>query len=138
LPVSAHANVPNSAALHAAPFPQAARNLRNGPSSKQAGAATEDREWEISGVIDWETAATGSALWDIGSLFCYARRYFPEFRELFVQGYRAGSGELPPDWCRTARLLDAVRLVAILNEERELLGVFAECRELIESVTAST
>lgn len=94
-------------------------------------------EWEISGVIDWETAAMGSALWDVGSLFRYARRYSAEFHELFEQGYRAGGGELPPDWWRSARLLDATRLVAILSEERELPGVFAECRELIESVALS-
>jgi aminoglycoside phosphotransferase (APT) family kinase protein len=92
----------------------------------------EQDEREISGVIDWETAAAGSALWDVGSLFRYSRRYSPEFRKRFEQGYRAGGGELPRDWWRTARLLDATRLVGILNEERELPGVFAECRELIE------
>lgn len=91
-------------------------------------------DWEISGVLDWETAAMGSALWDAGSLFRYSRRYSPDFRRLFEQGYRAGGGELPPDWWRTARLLDATRLVAILSDDRELPGVFAECRELIESV----
>ena len=102
------------------------RNLLVKPTSRN--------EWEISGVIDWETAAAGSALWDVGSLFRYSRRYSPDFREFFEQGYRAGGGELPPDWWRIARLLDATRLVAILSEERKLPGVFAECRELIESV----
>jgi aminoglycoside phosphotransferase (APT) family kinase protein len=98
--------------------------------------STRAGEWEISGVIDWEAAGVGSALWDVGSLFRYSRRYSPDFRDFFAQGYQAAGGELPLDWWQTARLLDATRLVSILSEERELPGVFAECRELIESVVA--
>lgn len=41
---------------------------------------------------------------------------------------------MPEGWWRIARLLDSTRLVEILNEERELPVVFAECRELIEVV----
>ncbi len=90
-------------------------------------------EWGISGVIDWEEAAAGSALWDVGSLFRYPRRYSEEFRKLFERGYRAALGKLPPDWWHTARTIDATRLVAILGAERELPGVFAECAELVRS-----
>jgi hypothetical protein len=35
-------------------------------------------------------------------------------------------------------LLDATRLVATLNEERELPVVFAECRDLIEAVVTES
>jgi Ser/Thr protein kinase RdoA (MazF antagonist) len=92
--------------------------------------------WEVSGVIDWEAAGAGSALWDVGSLFRYPRRYPPEFRTTFERGYRAAGGELPPGWWWLARLLDATRQVATLSEERELPIVFAECSELVESVVA--
>jgi hypothetical protein len=34
-------------------------------------------------------------------------------------------------WHRASRLLDATRVVEILNEDRDLPAVFAECRELI-------
>lgn len=91
-------------------------------------------EWGISGVIDWEEAAAGSVLWDVGSLFRYPRRYSDEFRTLFERGYRAAGGRLPPDWWHTARTIDATRLVAILSQERELPGVFAECAELVGSI----
>jgi aminoglycoside phosphotransferase (APT) family kinase protein len=90
--------------------------------------------WRISGLIDWEVAFSGSLLWDVGSLFRYPRRYSETFRQRFERGYRDAGGALPEDWLRTARLLDATRLVATLNEERELPVVFAECRELIEAV----
>ncbi|HEX8173499.1 MAG TPA: aminoglycoside phosphotransferase family protein [Pyrinomonadaceae bacterium] len=92
--------------------------------------------WEISGVIDWEEAAEGSPLWDVGSLFRYHRRYSEEFRTLFAEGYYAAGGRLPADWCMVARTIDSVRLVSILSEERELPGVFVECIELIQSIVA--
>jgi aminoglycoside phosphotransferase (APT) family kinase protein len=90
--------------------------------------------WRISGLIDWEAAFSGSSLWDVGSLFRCPRRYSEIFRQRFERGYRDVGGALPEDWLRTARLLDATRLVATLNEERELPVVFAECRELIEAM----
>jgi aminoglycoside phosphotransferase (APT) family kinase protein len=88
----------------------------------------------ISGVLDWESAAIGSALWDVGSFFRYARRYGPEFRDQFEYGYRRAGGELPSDWWRTARVLDGTRLIAILSEERCLPTVFAECHTLLEAL----
>jgi hypothetical protein len=85
-------------------------------------------------LIDWEAAFSGSQLWDVGSLFRYSQRYTETFRQGFERGYRDAGGALPEDWLRTARLLDATRQVATLNEERELPVVFAECRELIEAM----
>jgi aminoglycoside phosphotransferase (APT) family kinase protein len=97
-------------------------------------APTEDGGWRISGLIDWEAAFSGSSLWDLGSLFRYGRHYSETFRQRFERGYRDAGGALPEDWLRAARLLDATRIVATLNEEREMPVVFAECRELIEEV----
>ncbi len=84
--------------------------------------------WQVSGLLDREAAACGATLWDVGSLFRYSHRYGVEFREGFARGYRAAGGTLPEDWWRTARLLDATRLVAILDGEALLTEVFAECR----------
>lgn len=93
--------------------------------------------WEVRGLLDWESASRGAALWDVGSLFRYPRRYAPEFRERFARGYRAAGGELPRGWWWSARLLDATRLVDTLAEPRELPTVFAECRALIAELLAS-
>jgi aminoglycoside phosphotransferase (APT) family kinase protein len=99
-------------------------------------APTGDGDWRVSGLIDWENAFSGSPLWDVGSLFRYAKRYSETFRQRFERGYCEAGGRLPEDWWRSARLLDATRLVSILNDEQELPSVFAECRELIEAVVA--
>jgi aminoglycoside phosphotransferase (APT) family kinase protein len=97
-------------------------------------ALAEDGGWRISGLIDWGAAFSGSLLWDLGNLFRYGRRYSETFRQRFERGYRDAGGALPEDWLRTARLLDATRQIATLNEEWEMPVVFAECRELIEAV----
>lgn len=96
--------------------------------------ATRAGTWEIAGVLDWEMAAIGSPLWDIGSLFRYATRYSTEFRAGFGRGYRAAGGSLPDEWWTLARLLDVTRVVAILSETRDLSTVFDDCRSIVASV----
>jgi len=92
---------------------------------------TVSAAWIPTGVLDWESAHVGSALWDVGSLFRYWRRYDEEFRAAFARRYRAVGGSLPDEWWRLSRALDITRLVTILDEERELPSVFFDCRELI-------
>lgn len=92
-----------------------------------------EASWRIAGLIDWEAAGRGCRLWDVGSLFRYGNRYSVDFRDRFEEGYNA-MGELPCDWYRMCRLLDSLRLLDIVNGERELPDVFAECRGLIRSV----
>ncbi len=93
--------------------------------------------WRIGGVIDWEAAAIASPLVDLGQLFRYVGRYDAAFVADFERGYREADGELPEGWLRTARLLDATSVVDILDEPRELPGVFAECRRLLADLVAA-
>jgi aminoglycoside phosphotransferase (APT) family kinase protein len=92
--------------------------------------------WRINGVIDWETASTGSPLGDIGSLFRYGERHDATFRAGFERGYRDAGGELPVGWYLTARLLDVLELVAVLDEDQEIEAVFADCRTLVGKLVA--
>lgn len=99
-------------------------------------APDADGGWRVSGLIDWEKAFSGAALWDVGRLFRYAKRYSETFRRRFERSYCDAGGTLPEDWWRTSSLLDATESVAILSEEQELPIVFAECRELVAAVIA--
>ena len=103
-------------------------------SGRNTLARNEEGRWSVSGIVDWESASSGCVLWDVGSLFRYSARYSGAFADLFERGYRAAGGTLPDGWRRAARLLDATRLVAILDEDRELSDVFSECRELIDAL----
>ncbi|MFT3697684.1 MAG: aminoglycoside phosphotransferase family protein [Kofleriaceae bacterium] len=88
--------------------------------------------WRINGIIDWETATTSSPLYDIGSLFRYNERHDQAFLEAFERGY----GGLPEGWNRSARLLDSLDLIELLDEEEGHDRVFADCRVLIEKLVA--
>lgn len=90
--------------------------------------------WTLKGILDWDATATGSGLWDVGSFFRYSHRYDEDFRARFEAGYRAAGGELPHDWWRLARLLDATCVVAILEETRPLPRLFAECGLVITAL----
>ena len=91
-----------------------------------------DREhWQIAGLIDWEATTTGSPLFDLGSLFRYADRFSDQFRAAFERGYRAAGGELPDNWLRMARLIDATWVIDTVDDEHEHEDVFEECRTLM-------
>lgn len=87
-------------------------------------------------LIDWEEASAGWAWWDLGSLFRHPRRYDAAFRTA-LKGYRAWGGTLPEGWWRCARLLDAMRQLATLEEAQERPATFADCRELLELLVGS-
>lgn len=87
--------------------------------------------WRIQGVIDWESAGTGSELVDIGSLFRYAPQYDDAFVAEFERGYIEAGGALPEGWFTTARLIDSVRLIDTLDGPRELPGIYQDCRMLL-------
>jgi aminoglycoside phosphotransferase (APT) family kinase protein len=95
-----------------------------------------DDRWRIAGVIDWEAVATGTPLVDVGALFRYTGRYDDAFRTAFERGYRDAGGGLPDDWYRTARLLDALRLIEVLDEPCDLPAVFADCRVQLARLAA--
>jgi aminoglycoside phosphotransferase (APT) family kinase protein len=92
--------------------------------------------WRIGGVIDWEAATCASPLVDIGSVFRYTQRYDAQFAADFERGYREADGTLPEAWLHTARLVDALWLVEMLDERRELPGVYADCRMLVAKLVA--
>jgi aminoglycoside phosphotransferase (APT) family kinase protein len=98
----------------------------------------EAQSWNVAAVLDWESASIGSPLWDLGSLFRYARRYSRQFRVDFARGYGEVFRELPDDWWFQSRLLDATRLVGVLAEERDLASVFDDCREVVARLVEPT
>jgi aminoglycoside phosphotransferase (APT) family kinase protein len=97
----------------------------------------EGDRWRIAGVIDWEAAWIASPLADLGQLFRDAGRHDAAFLAEFERGYREAGGVLPDGWLYTARLLDAMTVVDLLDEARELPGVFADCRRLLTQLVTT-
>ena len=92
--------------------------------------------WRVNGIIDWETTTTGSQLFDIGSLFRYGNRADADFRAGFEAGYRDAGGALPTGWFHSARLVDSIFLVEVLDDEPELPEVHADMRRLLTRLVA--
>lgn len=105
-------------------------------SHRNVIVARRGDRWRINGIIDWETATTSSPLFDIGSLFRYGDRHDAAWLTGFEQGYRDGGGELPAGWNVSARLLDCLDLVELLDEEHGLQVLFDDCRILIQKLVA--
>lgn len=71
----------------------------------------------VVAVVGWDAATTGSVLWDAGSVLRH--RNDPAFCADFARGH----GGLPAGWQRSARALDATRLVERLDDDAiALLG----------------
>jgi aminoglycoside phosphotransferase (APT) family kinase protein len=93
---------------------------------------------DIAGLIDWEDAFRGSALYDVGSLFRYPRRFDDAFGARFATAYREAGGTLRDDWRRTALLVDACRQIDTLEEPVSRPAVFSEVIELLQTLAFSS
>lgn len=61
---------------------------------------------QVTGVLDWEFAFSGSPLLDFGNLFRPPVDTLPGFLQGFVEGYSTGGGALPPLWQEMSMLVD--------------------------------
>jgi Ser/Thr protein kinase RdoA (MazF antagonist) len=75
--------------------------------------AQRDGRWRMAAVLDWEFAFSSSPLFDVGNMLRDPRP--AGFAESFVAGFRAGGGELPPDWRRLSQALDLYALAEFLT-----------------------
>jgi aminoglycoside phosphotransferase (APT) family kinase protein len=89
--------------------------------------------WGVAAVLDWEFAAAGSALWDVGHFLRYERPGRPPCEPHFSDGFRAGGGTLPGQWRRLARLVDLVALCDALTWEALPDEVVREILELVHA-----
>jgi aminoglycoside phosphotransferase (APT) family kinase protein len=71
--------------------------------------------WAVAAVLDWEFAFAGSPLVDIGNALRFEDDLPPQHREAFLAAYAESGGELPEEWRRISKALDAFALVDFLS-----------------------
>jgi aminoglycoside phosphotransferase (APT) family kinase protein len=71
--------------------------------------------WQVSGVLDWEYAHSGSPLVDLGHILRPPAVGLPGFQQGLVEGYAGGGGKLPPHWRAISRLMDLTAFVEFLS-----------------------
>ncbi len=92
---------------------------------------------ELAGLLDWEFAWSGPALFDLGQLLRYDMP--AAFEDALLPAYTAAGGDLPEDWRLQARLLDLMNLVGFLDMEAERPKQVSDVLDLIDAYfTAET
>lgn len=71
--------------------------------------------WEVSAVLDWEFACSGSSLIDVGNMLRHYQEEADPFEQAFIAGFRDAGGRLPPEWRRIADLYDLMSLCGFLE-----------------------
>ena len=73
--------------------------------------------YEVSAILDWEFAFSGTYLFDIGLFLRYSHRLPETYEQKFIEGIITKNNPLPPDWKKSSKLLDILSLVSILDSK---------------------
>lgn len=71
--------------------------------------------WQVSAVLDWEFAFSGSFLWDIANMLRYAHKMPAEFQDAFIKGCVGSGIVLPKNWQILVCLLNIISLLDCLK-----------------------
>nr|HAT8713242.1 phosphotransferase [Legionella jordanis] len=74
----------------------------------------KNNEWQISGILDWEFAFSGSSLCDVANMLRYAHQMPTWFEDGFLSGIEIGSYSLPKNWRTSVFLLNLSSLLDCL------------------------
>ncbi|WLR60026.1 phosphotransferase family protein [Guptibacillus hwajinpoensis] len=70
---------------------------------------------EVSAVLDWEFALSGSIYFDLGNMIRYEFDHMTSFKEGIQQGLLKRGITLPKQWQKLAKLADLVALCSLLD-----------------------
>ncbi|WP_099156754.1 phosphotransferase family protein [Virgibacillus ndiopensis] len=71
----------------------------------------------ITGLLDWEYAFSGSPLMDIGNMLRYEDVHHTHFLSSFISSYQNSGGTLPDKWLQKAKLLDLIALCSLMDKK---------------------
>lgn len=87
--------------------------------------------WQVTGILDWEFAAAGSLLVDIGNFLRFEDELPLDLVQGFTEGYQA-SESLQKDWRKMACLLDLASMCSFLITEEERPNAFRTAISIIQ------
>ncbi|MCA0990527.1 phosphotransferase family protein [Pseudalkalibacillus hwajinpoensis] len=70
---------------------------------------------EVSAILDWEFALSGSIYFDIGNLLRYEFNHIDSFEQGLYKGLKNKGISLPKQWKKLAKLADLVALCSLLD-----------------------
>lgn len=72
-------------------------------------------KWQISAILDWEFAYSGSLLQDVANMLRYSHQLPDFYKEQFLRGLAEAGVILPGHWRRTTHLLNLLALLDCLQ-----------------------
>jgi len=72
-------------------------------------------KWQISAILDWEFAHSGSLLQDVANMLRYSHQLPDFYEEQFLRGLAESGVILPEHWRRTTHLLNLLALLDCLQ-----------------------
>jgi len=93
----------------------------------------ENGKWEVSGVLDWEFAFSGSPLLDVGHFLRYEQIDKPLREPNFSRAFIENGGNLPDNWREIVRVIDLTALVECLTHDDLPADIEAELLEMINA-----
>lgn len=96
-------------------------------------------EIEISGILDWEFALSGSTLCDIANMLRYSHKMPNEYENAFLKGLLSTGYQLPISWKITVNLLNAISLLDCLRRSdfENRPNQIKDIKELIDHILSN-
>jgi aminoglycoside phosphotransferase (APT) family kinase protein len=92
----------------------------------------------VSGVVDWEFAASAAPSADFGNLLRPPLGKNASFVRGVERGYRAAGGQLPDDWLGLTRLADMGAWAEFLTRPKVGPQIIDDARKVLSEMTAAT
>lgn len=91
----------------------------------------EEQGWEVTAVIDWEFAISGTPFFDLGNLLRPPLGEIPGMESAVERGYRNAGGELPNEWRKMSKLTDLTAWLEFLTRKNAGVNLISDCKRQI-------
>ena len=76
--------------------------------------------YEVSAILDWEFAFSGTYLFDVGLFIRYSHRLPEDYERKFIEGVIGENKPLAANWKKSSKLLDILSLLSILDSNSSI------------------
>lgn len=94
----------------------------------------QNGKWEVTAILDWEFAFSGSYLCDVANMLRYSHQLPDAYEQAFVQGLQDAGITLPDNWCTTIHLLNLLSLLDCLVRS-DPKNRPKQCRDIKQLIT---
>ncbi len=91
-----------------------------------------DSSWQVTGILDWEFAFSGTPFNDLGNFLRFEEELPVGLAEAFLNGYISERSPLSRNWHQLSKLLDLISMFQFLSAELEYQKTFNTARTVIE------